>query len=123
MKNYVQYHNTAKQGRLVVMPGEFRIFAKKSIRQLIGNRVWLISSQGIRSPKAYFLEYQFTVEDVRAGAPNYAIGSSGIRFSPAIPLDNRTWFRDFRAQQQNFSLGVREIQDEFVAEFEKLGGL
>ncbi|MGZ5160501.1 MAG: hypothetical protein ACXWIT_08210 [Burkholderiales bacterium] len=120
MKNYVQYHNTAKQGRLVRDPERFHIHAKKSIRHLLGNKAWLISGEGIRAPKAYYLRYTFTVQEVIAGTPNRAIGTTGQDFDFSIPLSAEPWFKDFLESQQNFSLGVREIPDDFLKRLEEL---
>jgi hypothetical protein len=115
MKHYVQYHNTLMRGRLVPRTDGFQIIAKKSIRHLLGNRVWLISGEGVRSPKAYYLRYVFTVDEVIAGSPNVALGHIGRSFDFSLPLNQEPWFNDFIEDQQRFSLGVREIQDEFMA--------
>jgi hypothetical protein len=60
------------------------------------------------------------VEEVKDGSPNTAHGKSGQRFDPPVLLSDLDWFKDFIDQQQNFSLGVREIQEEFLAELEKI---
>ncbi len=123
MKNYVQYHNTATQGALRISPdGGFQIFATKSIHHLVGQKVWLISGEGAKSPKSYYLRYCFNVEEIADGTPNIARGFNGHRFDPPIHLNVRPWFREFLRKQQNFSLGVREIQDEFIGELEGVLG-
>lgn len=121
MKNYIQYHNAAKQGVLKQRDdGLFYIFAKKSIQYLRQNRVWLISGHGKTSPKQYYLEYVFLVNDIFAGSPNVATGKTGNRFRQPILLNDQPWFKEFLASQQNFSLGVREIAREYVVELEQL---
>lgn len=121
MKNYVQYHNAAKQGALKQRDdGRFHIFAKKSIQYLRHNRVWLISGHGKTSPKQYYLEYVFLVNDIREGSPNVATGETGNRFKQAIPLNGLPWFKEFLASQQNFSLGVREIPKQYEVILEQL---
>ncbi len=121
MRNYVQYHNVAKQGSISTWVGDkFQIFARKSIQHLNYNRVWLISGNGTKSPKQYQLEYVFHVNQIIIGEPNIATGETGQRFTPPIPLNCELWFKTFLDSQQNFSLGVREIPEQFVAELEIL---
>jgi hypothetical protein len=123
VKNYVQYHNTATQGALGTPPdGGFRMFATKSIHHLVGQKVWLISGEGAKSPKSYYLRYWFNVEEIKEGTPNIAHGFSGHRFDTPIHLNAMPWFREFLRRQQNFSLGVREIQSEFIGKFEEALG-
>lgn len=121
MKHYVQYHNAFKQGRLEVDPQVgFLIFAKKPLKHLIGQRIWLISGHGKTSPKQYQLEYTFVADEVITGAPNRAIGKSGVRFAPAPVLNHQPWFPEFLKQQANFSLGASPVPEEFIAELEAI---
>ncbi len=121
MKNYVQYHNEAKQGPLDDETRPFRIFAGKPIHHLIGNRVWLISGRGNgRSPKQYYLRYVFNVDTVEEGPKNFAFGETGKLFAEPIHLNGLPWFKEFREAQQNFSLGVREVQESFLFELQTL---
>lgn len=120
MKHYVQYHNTDKQGgRPAGGHDGFAIFSSKSIRHLLGQRVWLISGEGDKK-KSYYLEYTFIVDGVEEGAPNIAYGATGTRLDPPIPLTGLPWFEDFKRRQQNFSLGVREIDVLAVDAFQSL---
>lgn len=118
MRHYVQYHNSDKNGgRPQVQGNGFAIYANKSIRHLVGQRIWLVSGETrTQTPvsqqkrkKSYFLETTFVVDEVIDGNPKVARGRHGIRFDPAIPLDGLPWFKELQQQQQNFSLGVREI--------------
>lgn len=129
MKNYVQYHNTDKNGGPPSRDsGCFAIYASKSIQHLQGQRVWLIS--GASSPKrivngrtltkSYFLESGFIVDSVEKGSPNVASGREGILFDPPLALSDLPWFDDFKRSQQNFSLGVREIDDDTIDKLDEL---
>ena len=120
VKHYVQYHNTdAQGGRPAGGDGRFQIYSSKSLRSLPGHTVWLVSGEG-PSPKRYFLEYIFVVEDITSGSPNVAWGTNGQRFDPPLPLNGEPWFADFKRSQQNFSLGVREIGAEYLAHLEAM---
>jgi hypothetical protein len=129
MKNYVQYHNTDKNGgRPSFDAGRFAIYANKSIRHLQGQRVWLISGEssakkkvnGQTLTKSYFLESSFIVDTIEEGSPNVASGREGIRFDPALALSGMPWFDDFKRSQQNFSLGVREIDADTIDKLDEL---
>ena len=110
VKQYVVYHNTAKQGP-IPSGEEFFAFASKPIQHLLGQRVWVISGEGKSSPKSYSLRYTFLVDRVEEGSPNRAYGVGGRRFSQPIQLDFRDGFGEFLKGQQNFSLGVRLLND------------
>ncbi|ODT82154.1 MAG: hypothetical protein ABS69_05350 [Nitrosomonadales bacterium SCN 54-20] len=120
MKHYVQYHNSDKRGGRPSQSGdEFAIYANKSIRHLLGQRVWLISGEGAKK-KTFYLEYSFVVENVEVGSPSRATGRDGLCSKTRIKLSGLSWFEEFKHRQQNFSLGVREIDSIVVAELEKL---
>lgn len=121
MKHYVVYHNTQKRGAIRSAPGRFLAEATKSIKHLIGSRVWLISGEGRTSPKSYYLRLTFTVDEIELVGGKYrAVGSNGLFLDPPIQLDNFSWFPDFPSRQQNFSLGAQAIPDDFVRHFEDL---
>jgi hypothetical protein len=122
VKDYIQYHNTAKQGRLPECVDEFSIFARKSIRHIEAHRMWLISGEGDKSPKRYFLRYTFIVDRIEPGTPNRAYGREGRNF-PNTRLDTLDWFEDFLKRYQNFSLGVRELADDDAKLFRAIAGM
>lgn len=113
MRNYVQYHNTEFMG-YPCDDGDsdyFSIVTNKSVSNLVGNRIWLISGEG--RPRNYFLCKVFIVDEVgQDDSGNYANGVIGTSFKPLIPLNNLSWFKDFMKSQQNFRFGLNEIQDE-----------
>lgn len=121
-KHYVQYHNTDKTGsRPTKGDGYFSIFSSKHIKNLIGQKVWLISGEGGRK-KTFYLESVFGVDGVRLGEPNVAYGANGLAFDPPIMLSGHDWFEDFKTRQQNFSLGVREVDAPTAINLENLVG-
>jgi hypothetical protein len=127
--HYVQYRNPALvrgdcgEG----IGGDFVIGTNKGlVRQLPGNKVWLICGQG--RPRRYFLRHWFLVDEVgEVGEADgvslfrfYAQGRIGQWFQPPLPLDGLPWFHEFRRIQSNFSFGLNPITAPFVAEFERL---
>ena len=103
--------------------GSFGIVTSKSVSNLSGKKIWLISGEG--RPRKYFLCYWFIVSkvgpvDEDSGFKFYADGTVGSSLHPPILLNQTTWFKDFLKSQQNFSLGLRKIEEKYVAEFEKL---
>lgn len=120
VRHYVQYHNSDIQGSHPRSSGTgFSIFTRKNIRNLVGDRVWLISGRGQRR-KQFFLEYTFTASAVEDGHPRTVTGDDGIVFDPPLLLSGLPWFEEFKKQQQNFSLGLREIDQATVVELVKL---
>ncbi len=123
MKHYVQYHNTDKQGgRPSSEETDFSIFAGKSIKHLLGHRIWLISGESTEKnqKKTFCLEYTFVVDEIEVGTPNVAYGLEGTKFDSPIPLSGLPWFEEFKQRQQNFSLGLREIDAAAVTDLESL---
>jgi len=105
---------------------DFSIWTNKSVWNLPGNILWVISGEG--KPRRYYLCGVFIVDDVgeeedlTAGFKFYARGVQGTFFRPQIQIDKYPWFKEFLASQQNFSLGLREVKEgKYIKEFEKLG--
>ena len=128
IQNYVVYHNADVMGISCHEFEEgrsFRIVTNKSVTNLLGAKVWLVSGEG--KPRKYFLCYWFIVDDIGQAEEDsrfkfYAKGTVGRLFRPPILLNRVAWFGDFRKSQQNFSMGLRRIEEWYVAGFEELAG-
>lgn len=119
ISSYVQYHNSDTQGGPPACRfNHFSIYTSKSVRNLIDQRVWLISGQG-KPSKKFFLEYVFTVSKTKNGETNEALGTEGIRFNPPILLNDLPWFQSFK-KSQFFSLGLYRIDKKTELELAKL---
>ena len=130
--HYVQYRNPALVGGNCRegIGGDFAVGTNKGlVRQLPGNKVWLICGQG--RPRRYFLRHWFIVDEVgevseagedgRDGLFRFdAQGRIGRWFQPPRRLDGLLWFHEFRRVQSNFSFGLNPIAAPFVVEFERL---
>jgi Domain of unknown function (DUF3883) len=128
MRHYVTYHNTDIMGypcdQTNVRP--LSIVTDKSVSNLLGNKLWLISGEG--RPRKYFLCSVFVVDDVGAdtdsGYKHYAAGASGAALRPPLQLNKNTWFPEFERSQQNFRFGLSEIKDpRYIAELESLASI
>lgn len=125
LKHYIQYHNTEAMGYPCDAEdgNYFSIMTNKSVANLVGNKVWLISGEG--KPRKYYLCEAFIVDEVGEGdkrsAFKYYASGEGIPFRPPIPLSNLSWFKGFLADYQNFSLGLRDVREErYILELEQL---
>jgi hypothetical protein len=90
MRHYVTYHNTDVMGYPCDQSSTrpFSIVTDKSVSNLLGNKLWLISGEG--KPRKYFLCSVFVVdgvgEDVATGYKHYAAGENGAALRPPIQL-------------------------------------
>jgi hypothetical protein len=120
-KHFVQYHKTDEYGP----PGNaFAIETDKSVDNLHGNTVWLISGEG--SPKQYYLECNFVVSKIgavgRADYPKYfARGEKGVRPRRRILLNDFPWFPELKKSLGVLrGLGLSEIGLNARSELEKV---
>jgi hypothetical protein len=122
--HYVQYHRTEEHGPPVIDPDGFKIYTRKPIDGLHGCTVWLISGEG--TPKRYFLEYYFVVDEVCEHAANesgftYTVGGKrGQKVSPRLSLDDFAWFQELRTRLADFSAGLSELGPKSIAELQRL---
>lgn len=116
MKDYVQYHDSKKRGRLTIRDS-FLAHTQKGGEKYVGSRVWMISGEG-QTKKDYFLRYAFVVdsfeEDRESKFKWSLLGKMGQRFEPWVQLSVYSWFPDFLRHHGNFGLGLSEIRDENV---------
>jgi hypothetical protein len=121
--HFVQYHNTEKMGYSYRHEdGEpFSILTNKPVSGLLGSTIWLIAGEG--RPRSYFLVCRFEVDDIgeadHAYFKHFASGTNGRAFEP-IPVNGLDWFEKIYSQTRNFSLGLSKLDDEVVAEMERL---
>lgn len=112
MRHFVQYHNPERMG--VHEPDDrFGIQTDKPVNKLLGDRVWLITSEAGK-PRKYSVCETFVVDSVDRNPDgplkHLALGSSGKVFDPMIRMDEAPWFKPFLRRHANFSTGLTEIQ-------------
>lgn len=116
MRDRVQYHNPKKMGEFRPKQGRFLILTNKSVNQMVGDRVWLVSRKA-ESPQ-YFLCETFVVENVglweTGGFRNYAEAFHGKAFYPPVRFDLEPWFDELLKRTGNFGLGLQTINDKEV---------
>lgn len=105
-----------------------RLYTSKSVKLLSGATVWLVSGEGAKSPKIFYLGAAFRVNRVSAGLfdhpkfKNAAYGDGHI-FGESIPLSGHIWFEAFQKDQKNFKNGLSEITDNsIITQFQSLSG-
>ena len=107
MRHFVQYHNLQKQKPLDVTE-RVNIFTKKSARELVGNRVWLISGKG--KPVAYELCGTFVVTEVEETSDHKVAWGSNEKWLEDPPrINDQPWFLDIKRVAGNFGLGLQEV--------------
>lgn len=123
-KHFVQYHKTDEYGPPDNRLQGFGIETDKSVDNLHGNTVWLISGEG--SPKKYFLECNFIVNKVgelgKEDHPkHFARGEKGVRPRHHIPLNDYPWFPELKKSLAVLKgLGLSEIGKNARLELEKV---
>lgn len=120
MTDFIAYHNSDKMGYPASKLGSPQIFTNKSVRNLPGNTVWLISGEGHRK-RSYYLSGVFQVDHIFmgtsaiAGFKNSAQGP-GRLFGEVICLDKLFWFEDMKKKLINFRNGVTELKDDLAVQ-------
>jgi len=113
LKDYVVYHNPVKMKGPVTGVNPCMIVTNKSVKEIIGSRVWLITGEG--TPRTYFLRSWFIVDAALSGTEHgfktKLIGKECRIFDPMVMLSDQDWFEEFKRTQGNFSLGLQVITD------------
>jgi hypothetical protein len=126
MDHYVQYHNVEKYRHDAEDDSDrdtlFSIYAKKSVKRLPGNTVWLIAGEG--RPRQYTLCEVFIVDEIGLVDVDdfryFARGHHGTEFEPPIPLGQEPWFPGFLRHMGSFAWGLSRIPDKFLPYFQAL---
>lgn len=102
-----------------------RIVTNKGVRQLPGATIWLVSGEGPRSPKTFYLGATFTVTHIAEDSyehsdfRNSAHGLGHI-YGETLLLTALLWFEEFKAKQSNFRNSLTEITGlPVVAHFQR----
>ena len=118
MQHYIQYHNPDRYGEYKPPKGEFQIMTKKSLGNILGNRIWLVSRKG--KPGNYVLCTTFIVDQIGAlpngPLPYFARGFEGKAFAPPVSIGDEFWFRPLLRLTGNFRYGLQHIRDEQVVD-------
>lgn len=103
-----------------------RIVTNKGVRQLPGATVWLVSAEGSRSQKTFYLGAAFTVTHIAEDGyehPDFRNSAHGLGhiFGETLLLTALPWFEEFKAKQSNFRNSLTEITGlPVVAHFQRL---
>jgi hypothetical protein len=115
MSSFASYHNPDTMGCRADRVKGFRVSTSKSLSNIIGGRVWLITGEG--KPRTYYLVGVFTAKTRTISKdPGFdwiieGPTSSGTRLPRRawVRLNDEPWFPDFRKSQGNFGFGVQPI--------------
>jgi hypothetical protein len=126
MRHFAVYHNPDAMGYSAEDVHELCFLTNKSVENLIGNRVWLITGEG--KPRKYFLRGTFIVGSVAAnrdeGFRHIVRGTEGKLFRRRVPVGALPWFDRFKRSQGHFAFGLQRISDEAViAELKAIGSV
>jgi hypothetical protein len=115
MRHFIAYHNAIKIGYSCVTLLSPRVITKKSVVNLEGVTVWLISGEG-KSPKSYFLAAKFAANNCEQNKfpgsklPNQ-ISGPGHLFKLARPINGTSLLRLILERSNNFRNGFHEVAD------------
>ena len=104
------------------------LFTSKSVRKLPGAIVWLVSGEGAKSPKTFYLSDAFKVIEIKEGTyehPDFKNSGYGERhiFGEPKLLTGHSWFDIFKKDQSNFRNSLTEITgNSVIAHFQALSG-
>jgi hypothetical protein len=112
MHHFVHYHNSKKMGYSASSLPTPRLFTSKSVRKLQGAIVWLVSGEGAKSPKTFYLGAAFKVLEIKEGV--YEHYGEGHIFGETILLTGHSWFDAFKKDQSNFRNSLTEITGNSV---------
>lgn len=114
MKHYVVYHNPDTFGGPPTPWSEPIVYTNKSVDNLCGDRIWLITGSG--RPRQYYLCGTFIVTDIGHNPnlkfSNIVKGIEGPYFDPPIEIGKLPWFDEFRSNMRNFAFGLQPISND-----------
>lgn len=126
MLHFVHYHNSQNMGYSASALPSPRLFTSKSVRKLPGATVWLVSGEGTKSPKIFYLAAVFKVLEIKEGLyehsdfKNSAHGEGHI-YGEKVLLSGLSWFDTFKKEQSNFRNSLTEITgNPAIAHFQTL---
>jgi 5-methylcytosine-specific restriction endonuclease McrA len=120
MRDFIIYHSAKKRGFPIRGNTSLQIVTKRSVNDLVGQRVWLVTGEG--TPCRFFLASMFIVDRIDRNQslkyPNQAYGTNGRTFDPIVLIEEEPWFEDFKSYNGDFAFGLKEItsKQEFVRE-------
>jgi len=129
MKHFIQYHNTKKMGYSASAMPEPRMFTNKSVKHVPSQAVWLVSGEGNKSPKTFYLAAVFKPNRTTIGMydhPKFKNAAYGVGhiFGETMELNGLPWFEKLKVEQLNFKDGLFEVKDsKVVDELRKLAGI
>lgn len=114
MRHFFHYHNAHRMGYSASKLGSPRLVTDKGVRQLPGATVWLVSGEGSRSPKTFYLGATFTVNRISENCyehPDFKNSAHGVGFiyGEILLLSGLDWFEKFKSEQCNFRNSLTEI--------------
>lgn len=128
MRHFVHYHNSQGMGYSASSLVNPRIVTNKGVRHLTGATIWLVSGEGLLSPKTFYLGAAFTVSHITENCyehpdfKNSAHGEGNI-YGESLLLTGAPWFESFKTGQSNFRNSLTEITGNPVtANFQVLSG-
>jgi hypothetical protein len=116
MRHFVQYHNPDKFGPYRCSKRGAQIVTDKSVENLIGDTVWLVSRRN--RPARYVLSDVFVVEKTGSNEArslkNFAFDAQGCWFERPVDIGEEPWFEKLRRVTGNFAFGLQPVRDESV---------
>lgn len=115
MLHFVQFHNPDTWGEAVDLTrgGTFSIATSKSVRRVMGQRIWLLSRTD--SPRTYFVACTFVADRLgtsrRRRFRNEAAGTQGQLLGTDARIDTALWWPTLLARTGSFRWGLTEIHD------------
>jgi hypothetical protein len=118
MLHRVQYHNPSKYGPYRPRRGEFQIMTAKSVDNMRGDTVWLVSRRA--APTDYILCSTFVVDEVgllpHGPLPYFAKGSKGVLLAPPVSIGDKDWFKQLLQVTGNFRWGLQPIKSREIVD-------
>ena len=120
MRHFVGYHNPTRMGYSAFTdPNPFSFYTSKTLRDVIGDVVWVVTGQG-EGRKTFYLSCWFVIDEIRPSDDaefGYVVsGKNGGLCDPVPVLNEEQWFSEFLRKMANFSLGFNEIRDPEIIE-------
>lgn len=128
MIHFIHYYNSQNMGYSASSLPSPRLFTSKSVRKLTCATVWLVSGEGIKSPKTFYLAAAFKVLEIKEGLyehPDFknSAHGEGYIYGEKTLLSGLSWFDFFKKEQSNFRNSLTEITgNPAIAHFQTLSG-
>lgn len=119
MPHFIAYNKVEDWGEYPVGGTSFRHFSRhprSRLEKTVGETVWVISGERVRSQQKYTLCSVFTPSTIEDDDSGFVVMGDGFGFNPHVDLSHCPWLADLIKEQNFFSFGLNQIKSQSIVD-------